>query len=586
VLRYVIEHPTAGRHTIVAQPLRVVAASGTATGAGAPAGAASPAAASGTVEPGIDRPGSDIANVAVPGDDPLACQALCAADGACRAWTFVHPAEPGGAGMCWTKFEVPEAQENPCCTSGVIDRRAEAPAPAPAAVATLDAPGTVAAGAQFTVRFTGPLFDGDWIDVITPGNEDDMSGGWAWGWASGEAVTLTAPTDPGTYTLRYVAEDPVRGRTVLARAPLTVVAAQPDAAAPAPNAAAAPAPVLADVLHRCEATEPQPCQITDAGTGVTFQLWPGYGLTEPFFYETAGGARAERPSVDLVRLSDGRMVAMFNQRQAAWPGCFEQAGNTICPLEALEGADGAALALVIASLSGMADAAPAPEFQIGDDPGAGEDDFRGAWVIRVYQDGHPRNESPLVAVDLRNAAEPSLPEGPFRSAADFAGFAERTGTARLDFLPGGRMRLDLVADSGEQLTMTATPFGPWDWTGELSGAGVKPPLGVAFSLVAGPEDDWSFPDWTRADAGGMAAGLRMGQEAIQGILGEASPEDRQMVEMLGRIMGGAAGAMGAPAAGQGARGATSPQMQALGGTLLPGLDAEAALILLAPHLEN
>jgi hypothetical protein len=143
-----------------------------------------------------------------------------------------------------------------------------------------------------------------------------------------------------------------------------------------------------------------------------------------------------------------------------------------------------------------------------------------------------------------------------------------------------------VADSGAQLTMTATAFGPWDWTGELSGAGVKPALGVAFSRVAGPEDDWSFPDWTRADAGGMAAALRMGQQAIQGILGETSPEDRQMVELLGRMMGGAAGAMGAPAAGQGATGAISPQMQALGGTLLPDVDAETALILLAPHVEN
>jgi hypothetical protein len=343
---------------------------------------------------------------------------------------------------------------------------------------------------------------------------------------------------------------------------------------------------LADVVHRCEATEPQPCQIIDAGTGVTFQLWPGYGLTEPFFYETAGGARAERPSVDLVRLSDGGMVAAFNLRQAAWPGCFHLAGNHICPLEALEGADGAAFALVIASLSGMTDAAPAPEVQIGDDPGAGEDDFRGAWVIRVYQDGHPRNESPLVAVDLRGAGTAGAPEGPFRSATDFEGFAERTGTARIGFLPDGRLRLDLVADSGEQLTMTATAFGPWDWTGELSGAGVKPPLGVAFSHVAGPEDDWSFPDWTRADASGMAAALRMGQQAIQEILGETSPEDRQMVELLGRIMGGAAGAMGAPAAGPGGTGAPSPQLQALGGTLLPGLDAEDVLILLAPHVEN
>ncbi len=49
----------------------------------------------------------------------------------------------------------------------------------------------LAPGVGFTVTETGPFPHGDWIDIITPGNEADMSG--SWDWADGAPATLTAP---------------------------------------------------------------------------------------------------------------------------------------------------------------------------------------------------------------------------------------------------------------------------------------------------------------------------------------------------------------------------------------------------------
>lgn len=91
---------------------------------------------------------------------------------------------------------------------------------------SLSHPGTVAPGAPFAVAFDGPRYAGDWIDIITPGQDDDFSGGWSWAWADAEQAELNAPAEPGEYHLRYVAEHPQRGRVVLAQDVL-VVTAQP-----------------------------------------------------------------------------------------------------------------------------------------------------------------------------------------------------------------------------------------------------------------------------------------------------------------------------------------------------------------------
>jgi hypothetical protein len=77
-------------------------------------------AASGmTLEPGMDRIGSDYTNVAMTGDDPQQCRAACLADAQCKAYTFVKPGVQGPEANCFLKNAVPAASASDCCTSGI-----------------------------------------------------------------------------------------------------------------------------------------------------------------------------------------------------------------------------------------------------------------------------------------------------------------------------------------------------------------------------------------------------------------------------------------------------------------------------------
>lgn len=70
-----------------------------------------------SLEPGVDRPGSDYTHFDATG--ALACQASCATDASCKAFTFVNPGIQAPAGQCWLKSAVPPGQPAYCCTSGV-----------------------------------------------------------------------------------------------------------------------------------------------------------------------------------------------------------------------------------------------------------------------------------------------------------------------------------------------------------------------------------------------------------------------------------------------------------------------------------
>jgi hypothetical protein len=86
-------------------------------------GAGAASAQSSTFERNVDRLGSDYRNVDLqPGTPPEACQSACLGDPSCRAWTFVRPGVQGPYARCWLKGAVPQAQGNPCCTSGVVRR--------------------------------------------------------------------------------------------------------------------------------------------------------------------------------------------------------------------------------------------------------------------------------------------------------------------------------------------------------------------------------------------------------------------------------------------------------------------------------
>lgn len=85
---------------------------------------------------GVDLPGGDFANFAVPDGDPGVCAQACRNDGRCTAWTFVKPGVQGAAAVCWLKSQTPAATASGCCISAVVrqagggggDRAFQAPA--------------------------------------------------------------------------------------------------------------------------------------------------------------------------------------------------------------------------------------------------------------------------------------------------------------------------------------------------------------------------------------------------------------------------------------------------------------------------
>jgi hypothetical protein len=72
-----------------------------------------------SLENDIDRPGLDYRAFDLPEPRPELCQAECARESTCRAFTYVKPGYQGSQGRCWLKASVPEPTPNPCCISGV-----------------------------------------------------------------------------------------------------------------------------------------------------------------------------------------------------------------------------------------------------------------------------------------------------------------------------------------------------------------------------------------------------------------------------------------------------------------------------------
>jgi hypothetical protein len=73
-------------------------------------------------ETATDRPGKDYTHFTLPAPDPNQCQAKCAGDTQCQAWTYVNPGIQAPQAMCWLKTPAPAANANPVTTSGVVTR--------------------------------------------------------------------------------------------------------------------------------------------------------------------------------------------------------------------------------------------------------------------------------------------------------------------------------------------------------------------------------------------------------------------------------------------------------------------------------
>jgi Ca-activated chloride channel family protein len=93
----------------------------------------------------------------------------------------------------------------------------------------LQSPDQVVAGAVFSVAWTGPNNDGDFVTIVRKDAADRDSGAYALT-KTGNPLELTAPIKAGEWELRYVT---ARSHTVLDRVPLKVVPADATLEAPA-----------------------------------------------------------------------------------------------------------------------------------------------------------------------------------------------------------------------------------------------------------------------------------------------------------------------------------------------------------------
>ena len=103
------------------------------------------------------------------------------------------------------------------------------------ASASVSAPATVAAGATFEVKWTGPNNERDYITIgdTTPGGRLYLDYKYS---RDGSPVKLSAPEKPGNYEVRYILGV---GDTVIARQPITVGSVTASLTAPAQVAAGA-----------------------------------------------------------------------------------------------------------------------------------------------------------------------------------------------------------------------------------------------------------------------------------------------------------------------------------------------------------
>jgi Ca-activated chloride channel family protein len=106
--------------------------------------------------------------------------------------------------------------------------------------AGLDAPATVAGGADFNVHWTGPGASFDEIQLTPPPTPDGSRIEYARATDAGLPALVTAPLQAGTYELRYWSS---RSRTVMARRNIDVAAVSASLDVPASIEGGAPLPV-------------------------------------------------------------------------------------------------------------------------------------------------------------------------------------------------------------------------------------------------------------------------------------------------------------------------------------------------------
>lgn len=148
-------------------------------------------------------------------DDYIAITAPQAADGEWITYAYMRDGNPARLTMPGT----PGTYEIRYVQGQNTKVRARAPIEVMAVGAAVRGPSAVTIGTRFTVEWDGPNGAGDYLTIVPPDAAEGDYGNYAYT-RDGSPLAITAPTTPGSYELRYVAD--TTPLTVLARVPLTV----------------------------------------------------------------------------------------------------------------------------------------------------------------------------------------------------------------------------------------------------------------------------------------------------------------------------------------------------------------------------
>ncbi len=196
-LRYVV---SADRQVIATRPLTVTPVTATLT---APETVVAGSAV--TVQWSGPANKSDYISLAEPGQGPSAHQSYSYVSDSDRV-SLAVPGIPGNYELRYILYADRQI---------VVNR----PLTVTPATASLEAPRRVAAGTTFSVTWQGPANQSDYIAIAFEEDLGETYRNYAWVKAGSNTVQLSAPNDPGEYTVRYVLNN---DRQVIAEVPVTV----------------------------------------------------------------------------------------------------------------------------------------------------------------------------------------------------------------------------------------------------------------------------------------------------------------------------------------------------------------------------